>query len=85
MAVEFCLLEPDAKMFGRLLVYLGQLWLEERPNGEAGRRYQVGTVAVNLTGRGRTARDMRLTGAGSSYWPGSGETNVHASNRATAR
>ena len=50
-------------MFGRLLVYLGQLWLEERPNGEAGRRYQVGAVAVNLTGRGRTA-ELRLTGTG---------------------
>src|SRR3989442_11126110 len=28
--VEFCL-APDADMFGRLLIYLGHLWLEKRP------------------------------------------------------
>ena len=28
--IEFNL-EPDPAMFGRMLVYLGQLWLEQRP------------------------------------------------------
>ncbi len=62
--VEFCL-KPDGTMFGRLLVYLGQLWLEIRPNGR-GTRYCVGAIVVNLTGRGHTSRDLRL-----------GQTGVH--------
>src|SRR5579871_842862 len=59
LVLEFCT-EPDGTMFGRLLVYLGQLWLELRPNGTPGRRYEVGAAVVNLTGRGRSSRDMRL-------------------------
>jgi hypothetical protein len=62
VAVEFCL-EPDAGMFGRLLVYLGQLWLEARPNGEPGRRYRVAAAVVNLTGQGHTSRDMVIPGS----------------------
>ena len=52
--------EPDADMFGRFLLYLGQLWLELRPDKERGSRYQVGGIVVNLTGRGRFSRDMTL-------------------------
>ncbi len=50
---------PDPEMFGRLLEYLGRLWREERPPGPPGDRYEVGAVVVNLTGRGRTSREMR--------------------------
>jgi hypothetical protein len=57
--VEFCL-EPDGEMFGRLLVYLGLLWLEKRPTDGRGERFEVGAVVVNLTGRGRTSRTMIL-------------------------
>jgi len=57
--VEFDL-TPDGLRFGRLLVYLGLLWQELRPTGGAATRYNVGAVVVNLTGRGQTARDMRL-------------------------
>ncbi len=60
--IEFSL-EPDGAMFGRLLVYLGQLWLELRPHGR-GARYHVGAVVVNLTGQGRASRDLRLGGTG---------------------
>ena len=55
--VEFQL-EPREELFGRLLVYLGQLWLEERPSAKRGDRYQVGAVVVNLTGQGHTSHDM---------------------------
>ena len=61
--VEFSL-EPLATMFGRLLVYLGQLWLELRPSDRRGDRYQVGAVVVNLTGRGQSSRDLRLRQTG---------------------
>lgn len=62
--VEFCL-QPIADLFGRLLVYLGQVWLERRPTDAGGERFSVAAVAVNLTGRGHTSRDMSLheTGA----------------------
>src|SRR5881275_2708228 len=36
--VEFCS-EPDGALFGRLLVYLGQLWLEVRPTDVGGERF----------------------------------------------
>ena len=61
--VEFAI-APRAELFGRLLVYLGQLWEEERPTAERGSRYQVGAIVVNLTGRGHTSRDMRLGATG---------------------
>jgi hypothetical protein len=48
--VEFCI-EPDGTLFGRLLVYLGQLWLEIRPTDAGGERFAVGAIVVNLTGR----------------------------------
>lgn len=51
---------PDSSMFGRFLEYLGRVWREIRPEGRP-RRYQVGAILVNLTGRRRTAsRRMRL-------------------------
>ncbi|MCI0462037.1 MAG: hypothetical protein L0Z62_34225, partial [Gemmataceae bacterium] len=60
LVLEFQL-EPDPDMFGRLLCYLGSVWLERRPPGPPGTRYLVGAVVVNLTGQRRTAsRDMRL-------------------------
>ncbi len=59
--VEFAL-EPEADLFGRLLSYLGLLWLEMRPTQERGSRYNVGAAVVNLTGRGHTSRDMNLAG-----------------------
>jgi hypothetical protein len=61
LTVEF-LLEPDADMFGRLLIYLGRLWREKRPTDQRGERFQVGGVVVNLTGQGATSRDMQLAG-----------------------
>jgi hypothetical protein len=61
--VEFCL-TPDATMFGRLLAYLGQLWLERRPDGAPENRFHVGAGVVNLTGQGRTSQDMQLEGTG---------------------
>jgi hypothetical protein len=67
--VEF-LLEPDEKMFGRMLVYLGLLWLEKRPTDQRGERFRVGAVVVNLTGRGNSSRDMvlRRTGLRTGLW-----------------
>ncbi|HEY7426781.1 MAG TPA: hypothetical protein VH682_21270 [Gemmataceae bacterium] len=61
--VEFCL-EPDGELFGRFLVYLGQLWLEKRPTDAGGERFAVGAVVVNLTGRSRTSRNMSLRQTG---------------------
>jgi hypothetical protein len=57
--IEFAL-TPESDLFGRLLSYLSGLWLEERPSDERGARYHVGAAVVNLTGRGRTGRDMVL-------------------------
>jgi hypothetical protein len=51
-------------MFGRFLMYLGQLWLELRPDQERGSRYQVAGIVVNLTARGRSSRDMTLGDTG---------------------
>jgi hypothetical protein len=51
---------PDEAMFGRLLEYLGRVWRERRPPGDDTGRFHVGAVVVNLTGRGRSSRDMRL-------------------------
>jgi hypothetical protein len=52
--------QPHEEMFGRLLEYLGRLWREQRPASGRPRRYDVVAVVVNLTGRGDTARDLRL-------------------------
>jgi hypothetical protein len=53
--------EPDPKMFGRLLVYLGHLWEGVKPSPERGDRFHVARVVVNLTGVGNSAYDM--------HWP----------------
>ena len=58
VAVEFQA-EPDAQMFGRLLGYLGELWRSKKPDREAGSRFHLGAVVVNLTGRGDASRDMQ--------------------------
>jgi hypothetical protein len=63
LPVEFCL-EPDGELFGRLLVYVGQLWLEKRPTDAGGERFAVGAAVINLTGRGRTSRSMSLRKTG---------------------
>lgn len=56
--------EPDPLMFGRLLGYLGSLWVELKPSTERGDRFHVGAVVVNLTGRGSTAQVMEWPEAG---------------------
>ncbi len=55
IVVEFNI-EPDAVMFGRLLGYLGSLWIEEKPSNERGDRFEIGAVVVNLTGFGTGSR-----------------------------
>jgi hypothetical protein len=57
VAVEFQS-RPDPDMFGRLLVYLGGLWLGLRPDPERGSRFRVGALVVNLTGTGAASRRM---------------------------
>ena len=42
--------EPDPDMFGRLLSQLGKFWIEHRPDGLPGSRYQLAAAVVNLTG-----------------------------------
>jgi hypothetical protein len=61
--VEFQI-TPDPEMFGRGLVYLGLVWLTERPTCLPNDRYQVGMVVVNLTGVGDSSRDA--------VWPEAG-------------
>jgi hypothetical protein len=46
IALEFSL-APDATLFGRLLVYLGQLWLEQRPGQDQTGRNQISATVVN--------------------------------------
>jgi hypothetical protein len=55
-------IEPDALLFGRALIYGGQLWIELKPVQERGDRFNIGILIVNLTGRGRTGRTMQLKG-----------------------
>ena len=54
--------DPDPLMFGRGMVYLGNLWLDYRPTDLRGDRFEVGMIVVNLRGRGRCSRRMNLTG-----------------------
>ncbi len=55
LALEFQL-DPDPLMFGRLLVYLGHIWLAEKPDPERGDRFCLAAVVVNLRGRGHASR-----------------------------
>lgn len=80
--VEFCI-EPDSSLFGRLLVYLGQLWLELRPTDAGRERFAVGAVVVNLTGRGQTSRTMRLRQTGISTILEVAERNLADADAAT--
>lgn len=50
--------EPDPLMFGRLLVYEGMIWLQEKPAALPGDRFQLQAVVVNLTGVGQSNRRM---------------------------
>ena len=54
--------DPDPAMFGRGMVYLGNLWLGRRPAELRGDRFEVGMIVVNLRGRGRCSRRMKLSG-----------------------
>lgn len=56
--------EPDLRMFGRLLEYLGRLWQAEKPSPERGDRFCLGAGVVNLSGVGRASRDFE--------WPPTG-------------
>jgi hypothetical protein len=63
VTIEFSLV-PDSDMPGRLLVYMGQVFLDLRPSEHPGDRFLVGGVVVNLTGKGNSGCDM--------HWPGAG-------------
>lgn len=55
--IEFQL-KPDFDMFGRMLVYLGTLWLEQHPHDLPGDRFALGATVINLTGVGHGSRVM---------------------------
>lgn len=57
-------LTPDALLFGRFLSYGGQVWLEIKPSPERGDRFAIGTIVINLTGRGSAARGYTWGQAG---------------------
>src|SRR5260370_16130894 len=53
---------PDVQLVGRLMEYLGRLWLELRPAGKPEGRTGVVAAVINLTGIAHTSRDMLLVG-----------------------
>ncbi len=57
-------IEPDPLMFGRMLAYLGLLWMEEKPSKERGDRFHLGAIQVNLTGMGDCSRSFDWPDAG---------------------
>lgn len=61
--IEFCI-ESDSRMFGRLMVYGGSIWLEVRPADNRGDRFSIGAVVINLTGKGNASRNMNWDEAG---------------------
>jgi hypothetical protein len=63
IVIEFNI-DPDPLMFGRLLSYLGTLWIEEKPSTERGDRFEIGAIVVNLTGVGTCSRTCSWPGAG---------------------
>jgi hypothetical protein len=63
IVVEFQRL-PDPDMFGRLLIYMGQVYLDLRPTDLPGDRFFIGAVVVNLTGKGSSGRDLAWPEAG---------------------
>lgn len=64
LALEFQL-EPDPLMFGRLLVYLGTIWMEQHPDELRGSEYQLGACVINLTGTSKATPATRRF-----IWPG---------------
>lgn len=52
----------DSDLFGRLLEYLGRLWIELKP--AKGARYCVAAAVINLTGNGATSKDMQFSATG---------------------
>src|SRR5262245_29790801 len=56
--------EADPVMFGRLLQYLGGLWVAGKPGPHTGDRFHLGAVVVNLTGRGTCPPPMEWPEAG---------------------
>jgi hypothetical protein len=79
--LEFCL-DPDGDLFGRLLIYLGQLWLEIRPTDAGRERFWVGAAVVNLRGIGNTSRDMVLRRTGVRTFLGIAERDLADENAA---
>lgn len=73
---------PDPALFGRLLEYLGRLWLELRPPGLPKERFSVAAAVINLTGEGKTARDMVLGATGLRTCLGVVERNLRDENAA---
>lgn len=61
--VEFQV-EPDPRMFGRMLQYLGNLWDTLRPDDGRGSRFASVGVLLNLTGTGNTSRSYSRPAAG---------------------
>jgi hypothetical protein len=55
---------PAGQMFGRMLEYLGRLWLERRPTNLSIDHYQVVAAVINLKGVGHTSRDIVLATTG---------------------
>ena len=53
--IEFQI-DPDPLMFGRLLVFLGHIWMAEKPDPERGDRFCLAAIVVNLRGRGNASR-----------------------------
>jgi hypothetical protein len=68
LALEFQL-EPDPTMFGRLLIYLGTIWLEQQPDRLRGSQYQLGACVINLTGTSKSGPATRKF-----IWPGADGT-----------
>jgi hypothetical protein len=79
VAAEFQI-EPDPLMFGRLLVYLGDLWLAMKPDAERGSRFNLGAVVINLTGKGYASRRMEWPSAGLTTHLGVTERNMAHEN-----
>jgi len=57
-------LDADPLMSGRMMGYGGAFWLEYKSSKEAGDRYRLGFIVVNLRGRGHASLDMQWESAG---------------------
>ncbi len=75
LVLEFQI-EPDALMFGRAMVYMGQVWLEKKPSEERGDRFCIAAIVVNLTGRGHAEQTMDWPEAGLSTHLGIRDFNL---------